>query len=197
MLRKVTETEAWCAPCGQMHPREAFGRRRDSATGLAFACKAAVSRRNKTAHEKNGARRAARHRELREDRRTGPDRMRWWAKKMLSDAQRRATAKGLPFDIHLSDLGALPYRCPILGLELVYQARGRRQDGSASLDRIDSQRGYVRGNVWVISWRANQIKNDGTAAELRAVADALDARVGKANDPGTLDGVTHHARPQL
>lgn len=41
---------------------------------------------------------------------------------------------------------------------------------AASLDRIDNSKGYVRGNVMVISLRANAIKNNATAEELTAVA---------------------------
>ena len=40
----------------------------------------------------------------------------------------------------------------------------------ASLDRADNSRGYVKGNVVVISWRANDLKSNGSADELEAVA---------------------------
>jgi len=41
---------------------------------------------------------------------------------------------------------------------------------SPSLDRIDNSKGYVKGNVIVVSWRYNSLKKDGTPAELVAVA---------------------------
>lgn len=44
-----------------------------------------------------------------------------------------------------------------------------------SLDRTDNRKGYVRGNVRVISFRANQIKNDASADELRALAEYVHA----------------------
>lgn len=65
-------------------------------------------------------------------------------------------------------------KCPILGLELDYFAE-TRQENSVSFDRIDSNKGYVSGNVQIISWRANRIKNDGSAAEHRRIADYLDS----------------------
>lgn len=143
-----------------------------------------VSARNQASHAKNRERNNARHRRLRQLRKQGADSQVWAVKKLLSDAARRAAAKGLPFDLTLAALGDFPTHCPVFGVELVYQAEGKRINASASLDRIDSQRGYIQGNVWLISWRANQIKNDATAAELRAVADAL-------------DGVLHRDRPKV
>ncbi len=46
-------------------------------------------------------------------------------------------------------------------------------EGRASkptLDRIDPRKGYIPGNVVVISYRANVIKGDGLPAEHRAIA---------------------------
>lgn len=69
----------------------------------------------------------------------------------------------------------IPDRCPLLGIPL-QQAGGFREAGSPSLDRIRPELGYVPGNVWAISYRANQIKNDATLAELRAIVAGLEAK---------------------
>ena len=74
------------------------------------------------------------------------------------------------FDIDFTDL-SFPKHCPILGMELNYMVPG--QEASAEFDRIDSTKGYVKGNVWVISRRANRIKNDGTAEEHRLISNAM------------------------
>lgn len=58
-----------------------------------------------------------------------------------------------------------PTNCPILGIPLVYGNEGTRKDDSASIDRLDSSKPYGKGNVSIISWRANRIKNDGTFEE--------------------------------
>ena len=42
-----------------------------------------------------------------------------------------------------------------------------------SLDRIDGAKGYVKGNVRVISHRANMLKNDATIEELELVLKDL------------------------
>lgn len=83
---------------------------------------------------------------------------------MFYDARKRAIAKGLPFSISPADI-KIPSRCPVLGVELL--ATGPR-DARPSLDRIKPGDGYTPGNIRVISFRANRIKSDATAEELRA-----------------------------
>lgn len=80
---------------------------------------------------------------------------------------------GYSWEIVFTDLD-WPTHCPILGLELDYFAP-YAQENSPSFDRIDSEQGYVKGNVQIISWRANRIKNNGTAEEHRKIADYLDS----------------------
>lgn len=59
--------------------------------------------------------------------------------------------------------------CPILGYELDYFTEVRKEN-SPSFDKIDPSKGYVVGNVQIISWRANRIKNDGTSDEHEKIA---------------------------
>lgn len=89
-------------------------------------------------------------------------------KNMLNGARNRAKDKSLPFDLELSDI-VIPEFCPILGIRLEFQ-EGRSSGCSPSLDRIVPEKGYTKGNVQVISMRANQIKSDATADEIMAVA---------------------------
>lgn len=72
------------------------------------------------------------------------------------------------------DFGDLtfPTHCPVLGIQLDYFTH-ERQENSVSFDRIDPTKGYIKGNVVVMSWRANRIKNDGTAEEHQKIADFL------------------------
>ena len=79
----------------------------------------------------------------------------------------RAKKTGLPFDIAESDI-VVPKYCPILGIELHIGTRDNR-DASPSLDRLKPELGYVRGNIHVISNRANRLKTDGTIEEHQAL----------------------------
>lgn len=85
-------------------------------------------------------------------------------------AKGRARNRGIPFDLDVSDLLPIPEVCPVLGIPLVFQAK-RMGRNSPSLDRLRPELGYVRGNVRVISQRANGLKSDASADELYAVAD--------------------------
>lgn len=93
---------------------------------------------------------------------------------MLTCAKHRAKVAGLPFNITREDV-VIPEYCPALGIKL---EGGTRQDhdASPSLDRIIPDLGYVKGNVVVISHKANRIKTDATAEELRKLADWLEKR---------------------
>jgi hypothetical protein len=65
----------------------------------------------------------------------------------------------------------LPDICPMLGVPLIYKlySNGKADGCQASLDRIDSTKGYVKGNVQIISLRANILKRDATLEELAAL----------------------------
>lgn len=77
---------------------------------------------------------------------------------MRRNAMVRAKRKGIPFDIELDDI-VIPSHCPLLGIELSMNNTTHGHD-SPSLDRIIPELGYVKGNVMVISYKANTMKND-------------------------------------
>jgi hypothetical protein len=98
-------------------------------------------------------------------------------KGMLRSARGRAREKGWDFNLELSDI-IIPAKCPVLGIPLVSgSGKGSPQRNSPSLDRIDSRKGYVKGNIWVISWQANRIKSDSTPEELIAIGKAVERRL--------------------
>lgn len=96
------------------------------------------------------------------------------AKRLFSQAKVRAKRFGLDFDIDLEDI-AIPEYCPALGIKLRTEPAGKNWGSydSPSVDRIDPNKGYVKGNIQVISWRANSIKKNATAQELRMISDFM------------------------
>jgi len=91
---------------------------------------------------------------------------------LLAGARTRAKELGLEFNLTKEDL-QVPDVCPALGIPLV-PGRTKLHANSPSLDRIDPAKGYISGNVMVISWRANTLKNNANADELRKIADYID-----------------------
>lgn len=86
---------------------------------------------------------------------------------MLRNAKNRAKELGREFNLTRSDI-VVPEICPVLGIVL-QKGSGPFQASSPSIDRVDSSKGYISGNVQVISWRANALKRDGTLAEFRKI----------------------------
>lgn len=95
-------------------------------------------------------------------------------KELLKLAKHRAKSKGLPFNLEVQDI-LIPEFCPISGVKLESGVgKGRhRGDSIPSLDRFIPEKGYVKGNVWVISWRANHLKNNATLEELEQIVVAM------------------------
>lgn len=81
----------------------------------------------------------------------------------------KTTAKkyNILFNLTHADI-VIPSHCPVLGIPLVI-GDATAQWGSPSVDRIIPHLGYVRGNITIISHRANTIKSDATSAELEKV----------------------------
>lgn len=90
---------------------------------------------------------------------------------LLFRSRSRARKKGFEHNIELDDI-VIPETCPLLGISL-YKGSESVGPNSPTLDRIDSSQGYVKGNVWVISYRANTIKNDATIEELELIVRGL------------------------
>jgi hypothetical protein len=97
------------------------------------------------------------------------DRIRYikdFKKIMLSHAKGRAKRKKLPFDMKLEDF-EIPEICPIFGINIEIGAGKRTvQLNSPTLDRIIPEKGYVKGNIQVISHKANMMKNCGSLEEM-------------------------------
>jgi hypothetical protein len=85
---------------------------------------------------------------------------------MWQHAKKRAKIIGVPFDILVTDLPAIPSVCPVFGIPIA-KGTGKRSASSPSLDRIINRLGYVKGNLRIISWRANSLKSNATLQELR------------------------------
>lgn len=88
---------------------------------------------------------------------------------ILSRAKNRAKTIGIPFDITVDDFD-IPQFCPVFPwLELKFSKGSTRPDNCPSLDRVQSELGYVKGNVRIISMKANRIKSNASVDEIAAI----------------------------
>ena len=146
-----------CTKCGtEKEVTEFYTTRHGNLEGKCMACRRSLNsewyRKNKTNVEVK----------RKEDRHADP------VKHMLHRAKARAKREGLPFNLEHQDI-EVPDVCPVLSIPLVIGEGSGGEDGSPSLDKFIPMLGYVKGNVSVISWRANSLKRNGTLAEMEAL----------------------------
>jgi len=72
----------------------------------------------------------------------------------------------MDFDLTIDDI-VIPEKCPLLDISFIVGEKNNYQF-SYSLDRKDNSKGYTKDNIWVISVKANSMKNNATREELRA-----------------------------
>lgn len=96
-----------------------------------------------------------------------------WAIDALANAKQRARRGSLLCDIDLDYVRNLVVdTCPLLGLPILY-AQSKLSDSSPTLDRKNPTLGYTKGNVAVISHRANRLKSDSTVEEMQTLLNNL------------------------
>ena len=93
-----------------------------------------------------------------------------YLKTMLQAAKYRAKKKGWEFNLDLNYLHAIaPERCPVDGREFDWERRLENDSTLLltipSLDRIDSTKGYIKGNIAIIGdqwnrWKSNMNLDD-------------------------------------
>lgn len=88
-----------------------------------------------------------------------------YEKRMLAVARCRARIRNLEFNITSEDI-KIPDICPYLQITLTRLCGQGRHDSNASLDRIDSSKGYTKDNIEIISALANKMRQNATAEQL-------------------------------
>ncbi len=146
---RETPLTRFCPRCKQTKSKEEFAISRARADGLHTYCKVCSALRS-------------------QERRGSPvGRM----MTMLTHLRSKCKKQNIPFDLDIEYLSTLYVDvCPALGLKLDYYVKGHSAWNSPSIDRFYPEVGYVKGNVSIISNRANTLKLDATVEEVEAVA---------------------------
>lgn len=103
-------------------------------------------------------------------------------KTIYNRVKSRANKHGIEFTILVADI-VIPAKCPILGIDIVPFSGG---DNSPSVDRINSNKGYTKDNIAIISNRANRIKNNSTKEELLLIYNWLLSKEAEHDQPTVI-----------
>lgn len=95
-----------------------------------------------------------------------------------SNAKYRAKKVGLEFNLDPTDI-VIPEVCPYLGVTLTSEKLRGHLESHMSLDRVDSTKGYIKGNVEVISYKANVMKQDASKEQLIQFARGILEKYGE------------------
>lgn len=170
MILKETEQRV-CKCCAETKNLEEFTKQKQCKMGYSRLCKVCASEYSRKHYEKNPNYYKERYQSVRED--ELKDRKEQYHNNpemaLLKGAKQRAKRKEVPLDITVEDI-VIPLYCPILNIELKV-AEDQPSANSPSLDRIIPELGYVKGNVQVISNKANRIKSDASPEELKLFSD--------------------------
>jgi len=90
------------------------------------------------------------------------------------NVKKRAKKDGTLFSLKIEEIPEIPKVCPVLGVKIKENNKSAPLDSSPSMDRINPILGYVRGNVRIISNRANRIKSDSTIEELKLILSDME-----------------------
>jgi len=89
-----------------------------------------------------------------------------WYKTKLNAHKNKNKRQGESFfNISVEDI-IIPKYCPYLGVELITDKDKCNHPNYYTIDRIDSSKGYVKGNIQIISFHSNTMKNNATIDEL-------------------------------
>jgi hypothetical protein len=89
-------------------------------------------------------------------------------KKIYHRLKSRSKLKNLEFNLELSDI-IIPNKCPVFNIPFIYGDK----NWTYSVDRIDNSKGYIKGNIIIISNRANRLKGDFSIEELKTMVNYL------------------------
>ena len=85
--------------------------------------------------------------------------------RLLYRAYKKHKDEGFIFNLKAEDI-IIPKYCPLLETDLSTDPKDSKEPNYATIDRIDSSKGYVKGNIRIISQKANKMKTSATQEQL-------------------------------
>ncbi len=181
-----------CALCKQEKEKTEFFKCKSHEDGLQYRCKKCVKLSMKNWRNQHPEYNKKYYKDN-TDRMKGNQIKRYRAKKneepwyiAYCAVKQRAKDKNLEFDLDVEYIKSIWTEvCPVLDIPLYCAffgsgskrtdgiGKGHPRDNSPTIDRIDSDKGYVKGNVCIMSYRANMIKNCGSLEEHEKIVSFL------------------------
>ena len=162
-----------CYMCNEEKELEHFCKNKKAKQGVTNLCKSCHYKNRKEKYYKNEKETRLR---VYQKRKENPERYRAYLKEkkeyrsnrreqyLFLACRKRAKDQNLPFNIEVTDI-VIPKYCPILEIELVFAERRDNFNGP-SVDKIIPELGYTKGNIRVISKKANMMKLNASKDEL-------------------------------
>ena len=136
--------EKRCPVCKKVLPVTEFHIARERYDGRKYCCKSCASSLKKNYYKKN------------------------YLSSTLKNLKARARKKNLPVEVtveYLKNIYPDNMICPALGIKMEVGEKNRNVN-SPSIDKIIPEKGYVPGNIIVVSMKANLIKSFATPDEI-------------------------------
>ena len=151
-----------CTNCGVEKSPDDFYKNKTVKSGLTYQCKTCINEYQKTIPKEKRSEWSARSYQKKKE--ENPALFMW------KQARHRAKwdYNDMEFSIEVEDI-IIPERCPYFDVPFIPLDK----NWGYSLDRIDSSKGYIKGNIQVISYRANTMKNNATTEELVKFAEGV------------------------
>ena len=93
-----------------------------------------------------------------------------YEKFLLYQIKASAKKRNLEFNLTIEDI-VIPKFCKYTNIELTKTIGGGLLNSAPSIDRIDTNKGYIKGNIQIISHLANKMKSNCTIDELLTFAE--------------------------